>query len=98
MVRSRVTSKGQITLPVELRRRYGLQAGDEVSFVMGESGARMVPLRRRSAAELRGMFKATRPFPGKEAIRREIGQMLGEELERSIRRGRSRRVGKRAKP
>jgi AbrB family looped-hinge helix DNA binding protein len=88
MVRARITSKGQITLPVEIRRRYGLRAGDEVAFHMDDSGARVVPLHKRTVSELRGMFPATRPYPGKQAIRREIGKMLGQDLERQIRRAR----------
>jgi antitoxin PrlF len=88
MVRARITSKGQVTLPVEVRRRYGLRVGDEIAFRMDDAGARILPLRKRTVAELRGMFPPTRPYPGKEAVRREIGRMLGEELNRKIRRGR----------
>jgi antitoxin PrlF len=33
---SRVTSKGQITVPREIRRRLGLQKGDEMEFVPEE--------------------------------------------------------------
>jgi AbrB family looped-hinge helix DNA binding protein len=36
--RSTLTSKGQITLPVELRRRWGLQPGDCVDFCLEEDG------------------------------------------------------------
>jgi AbrB family looped-hinge helix DNA binding protein len=35
---AKVTSKGQLTLPVELRRRLGIEPGDTVAFsVEGES-------------------------------------------------------------
>jgi AbrB family looped-hinge helix DNA binding protein len=88
MVRARITSKGQITLPVEVRRRYRLQVGDEIAFRMDDAGPRILPLRRRPIAELRGMFSASRSYPGKEAVRREIGRMLGEELNRKVRRAR----------
>ena len=33
---SRVTSKGQITVPIEIRRRLGLRKGDQVEFVVEE--------------------------------------------------------------
>lgn len=33
-----MTSKGQVTVPAEVRRRMGLQAGDRVIFVLGEGG------------------------------------------------------------
>ena len=36
--RSTLTSKGQITLPVELRRRWDLKPGDSVDFCLEEDG------------------------------------------------------------
>ena len=33
-----VTSKGQITIPKEIRSIFGLEAGDKVDFVARESG------------------------------------------------------------
>jgi AbrB family looped-hinge helix DNA binding protein len=32
--RATLTSKGQITLPVELRRRWDLKTGDELDFAL----------------------------------------------------------------
>jgi AbrB family looped-hinge helix DNA binding protein len=32
ILRSRVTSKGQITIPVEIRKRLGISKGDQVEF------------------------------------------------------------------
>jgi AbrB family looped-hinge helix DNA binding protein len=37
---SRVTSKGQVTIPVEMRRRLGIKDGDKVVFM--EEGNRIV--------------------------------------------------------
>ncbi|MCC6948555.1 MAG: AbrB/MazE/SpoVT family DNA-binding domain-containing protein [Bradyrhizobiaceae bacterium] len=34
-----LTSKGQITLPVELRRSWNLKQGDQLDFVLTEDGA-----------------------------------------------------------
>jgi AbrB family looped-hinge helix DNA binding protein len=52
--RSTLTSKGQITLPAELRRRWNLQPGDCVDFCLENDGR--VVLRkwlRRSILEAR---------------------------------------------
>jgi AbrB family looped-hinge helix DNA binding protein len=35
---STLTSKGQITLPVELRRRWDLKPGDQIDFSLQEDG------------------------------------------------------------
>jgi AbrB family looped-hinge helix DNA binding protein len=34
-----LTSKGQITLPVELRRSWNLRQGDQLDFVLTEDGS-----------------------------------------------------------
>ena len=86
MVRAKITSKGQVTLPVAIRRRYRLEAGDEIAFRLDPSGFRVFPVKKRGLTEFRGVFQATRPHPGKDAIRREVGRMLADELEHKIRR------------
>lgn len=50
----KVTVKGQITIPVALRERFGLNPGTEVEFVAAEGVLQMKP---RKAAR-----KATRAF------------------------------------
>ena len=47
MLTSRMTAKGQITIPKALRERLGLRPGDEVEFVELEDGLRV---RKRVAA------------------------------------------------
>ena len=49
----RMTSKGQVTIPLELRERYGLGAGAEVDVVATEDGALVRPaVSRGRGAEL----------------------------------------------
>jgi AbrB family looped-hinge helix DNA binding protein len=38
----RVTSKGQVTIPAEVRRRLGIKPGSDVHFEIDEQGARLV--------------------------------------------------------
>lgn len=39
----RITSKGQITIPQQVRRELGLEPGDEVDIVVQDGVARIVP-------------------------------------------------------
>lgn len=39
----RIASKGQITIPQQVRRELGLEAGDEVDVIVHDGVARIVP-------------------------------------------------------
>jgi AbrB family looped-hinge helix DNA binding protein len=41
----RVTSKGQVTIPLAVRQRLGIKPGSEVEFELDERGARLVRAR-----------------------------------------------------
>lgn len=85
MVRARLTTKGQVTIPVEVRRRYGLDAGDEVEFIAEPKGAYLIPLRRASLIDLGGSLRSPKgSLPLREA-RDVAGKRRGEELERKAR-------------
>lgn len=43
---STISSKGQITVPVDVRHRLGLREGDRVEFVFEEGKAILRPVRR----------------------------------------------------
>lgn len=51
-----VTTKGQITIPVEVRRALSVEAGDRVEFVEIEPGRFEVMAATRSVRELKGRF------------------------------------------
>jgi len=40
--RAKITSKGQITIPVEVRRSLGVKSGDHIRFEPQEGGIRLV--------------------------------------------------------
>lgn len=74
---ARVTAKGQVTIPVEVRKSLDLKEGDDLLFEVGEAGeARIRVVKRRSLMDLYGALPATRPYPGKAAIRAVVGQHL----------------------
>lgn len=51
----RVTQKGQVTIPLPVRRALGIEPGSEVEFELDESGARLCVDREKAAAEIRRM-------------------------------------------
>ncbi len=55
MSSSTVTSKGQITIPVEVRRALGLRPGTRVAFVRNESGSFELRLDAHSVRVLKGI-------------------------------------------
>jgi AbrB family looped-hinge helix DNA binding protein len=51
----RVTQKGQVTIPLEVRRALGIQPGSEVEFQLDGTGARVVVNADRAAGEIARM-------------------------------------------
>lgn len=56
MTRARVTSKGQITVPKEVRDRLGIEPGDALDFQFDGDRLQVKAVRRRRVAEFRGLF------------------------------------------
>lgn len=61
MSTSTVTSKGQITIPIDVRRALKLEAGSRVEFVELPSGAYELIPATRNIKELRGIVKYSGP-------------------------------------
>lgn len=57
---STISSKGQITVPLEIRRRLGLQVGDTVQFVLESGQVVLKPLRDETNPFLEDIGR----FPG----------------------------------
>lgn len=76
-----ITSKGQLTVPKEVRDRLGLRSGDRVVFEFEGDSVRLKVEHRKSLEELMGSLPATREFPGKEAEREAArGHLVRETL------------------
>jgi len=57
MSTSTLTSKGQTTIPKEIRKRLNLHPGDRLEFVIDEDGRVLVLPASIDASELAGMLK-----------------------------------------
>jgi antitoxin PrlF len=51
-----LTSKGQITIPIEVRNELGLKPGDRIEFVKNERGRFVLFPKNGSVQRLKGMF------------------------------------------
>ncbi|MCS7141906.1 MAG: AbrB/MazE/SpoVT family DNA-binding domain-containing protein [Candidatus Nitrosocaldus sp.] len=64
-----VTKLGTISIPVPLRRKYGITKGSKMKFIDGEDGIRLIPL-----VSLRSMFGID--AGSREAVMRMLREML----------------------
>jgi AbrB family looped-hinge helix DNA binding protein len=81
-MRVQVTGKGQVTIPVELRRELELRGGEELLLEVVGPGE--FTLRRpASSGELMGSAPATRPYPGKIEVRAQAARRAAARKQRA---------------
>lgn len=56
MAAATLTSKGQITIPVQVRTALGVDTGDRIEFIEIEKGQFAIVAATRSVRELNGLF------------------------------------------
>jgi AbrB family looped-hinge helix DNA binding protein len=62
MTTSTMTTKGQVTIPLDVRRRLGLDAGDRIEFVEMENGVFAIKPAIDDVRSLKGLLrKPARP-------------------------------------
>lgn len=72
MKKARITFKGQVTIPKEIRNALAIKEGDSVIFIVEGDHAILKPIKKKSLLDFYGALSATRPYPGLEAIREEV--------------------------
>ncbi len=72
MATASVTSKGQITIPIEVRKKLGLKPGDRVNFIEGENGEYIIKPRTGSIMDLEGIV----PWAGKAITIEEMNETI----------------------
>ena len=70
-----ITSKGQVTIPKELREEFGLEEGDELLWQKGEEG---ITVRKATRSAGRGMLVD-------DDVSEETREEIAEEMETEIR-------------
>ena len=67
-----ITSKGQITIPANVRQSLQVETGDQVEFVEVEPGQYLFVAANRSVTELKGMFGKAKKVVSIEDMNRVI--------------------------
>lgn len=57
MATATLTSKGQITIPAEVRASPGIDTGDRIEFVALDTGKFAIPAATHSATDLEGLIR-----------------------------------------
>jgi AbrB family looped-hinge helix DNA binding protein len=80
MSEARMTSKGQITLPKEIRLKLGLKQGDRVRFIVEDDGrVRLLPA-KRDVSELMGIL----PRPKRRLSIEELDDIVQTAVARHV--------------
>lgn len=57
MAIAKITSKGQLTVPRQVRERLGVGPGDSLEFSFEDDHVVVTPVRQRRLEEFRGLFR-----------------------------------------
>lgn len=73
-----ITSKGQITIPAAVRAALGVEAGDRVEFVQGESGSFEIVAVTQPVTALKGLIRKPAETVTVEAMNEAIARQGGK--------------------
>ena len=83
-----LTSKGQVTIPLEVRRRLRLKAGDRIVFRFGAAGEVTLTSKRVPFEEIQGMLRnRRRKAVSIREMDRGIAQAVQRRWTRAVHRG-----------
>jgi len=74
MTSAKVNSKGQITIPAEVRKKLGLKPGMRVWFIEDENGEYIFKIKTGSITDLRGCVK----WAGKPVTIEEMNETIAQ--------------------
>ncbi len=81
-----MTKKGQVTIPVQIRRALGLKPRDKVVFEIRDNEVTIRPAPSDLAAGFGAVTPKSRPEDFR-LMRKEVGEWLAEEVHRELANG-----------
>ena len=83
MTTATVTSKGQVTIPADIRRRMRLHAGSKIDFFENRAGEMVIRAKTGDIRELYGFLKYNGAPLSIEQMDEAIGEAAVEHFDRS---------------
>lgn len=87
MASATVTSKGQVTIPKEVRIRMNLHAGDQIEFIVQSDRSARLETRNVKAADLAGLLGGNKKFKRPMTLKEmddSIAEAVRERYERAL--------------
>jgi len=81
---AKITAKGQVTIPKEIREVLGVDAGDSVQFVVEANQTLLRPIKKRSLTSLYGAFAPDKDNPLAKRVRELAARYSGQDLVREV--------------
>ncbi len=70
---SRVSSRGQVVVPKELRKELGIEEGDQLIFFLDDQGDMHLELeKRKSITQVYGALRSDKPFQPVQDLRKNV--------------------------
>jgi AbrB family looped-hinge helix DNA binding protein len=82
-IEAKITSKGQTTIPAEIRERLGLHTGDRIAFIEMDQGFLIVPRNRPASSLFGSLAEYALPNTTVEDYKRSVGEGIGDHVESS---------------
>ena len=81
MQKVKITYKGQVTIPKKIRTALAIKEGDSVIFSVEGDHAVVMPIKKKALVDFYGSLPATRPYPGSEAVRKEVHDKIAKRFQ-----------------
>ena len=76
---SRISSRGQIVIPMEIRKKLGIGEGDHLTFIAEKNGeVKVEVVKSQRITELFGILKTHKSFKPVDEIRKEVYEKMAQ--------------------
>jgi antitoxin PrlF len=79
---SKISSKGQVVIPLEVRRTLGIEEGDNIRFIIDENGETKIEVVKKKA--ILDLFGVAKPKQDTSDFKKVLSDSLEERSEQKI--------------